>query len=162
MPLSPVPNVVQAELVYTWDQQVVENVLHFEAAGALSIPNMQSLGTYLVNWYDLGLQGAHPTTIALTSLKLTDLTSDTAPALDYTTGLPLIGVNTSPSLPNNVAVVMSKRTIFRGRSYRGRIYHPGLAEDQVVANNVNALTLADFVTEYEKLLSFTAGTETWT
>ena len=41
-------------------------------------------------------------------------------------------------LPNNIAAVISKRTALRGKSYRGRIYIPGVSEDDNVNNALTA------------------------
>jgi|SRR3990172_3330456 len=63
----------------------------------------------------------------------------------YTTGLPLPGTATSESLAPSSATVVSLRTAKIGRSYRGRIYMPAMAEsivDQGALSSVEADQLA--------------------
>lgn len=103
----------------------------------------------------------HHQTIQLTQVKLTDLTADFAPTLNYTTGLPLVGSAGADGMPNNVALVFTKRTALRGRSFRGRIYHPGLAESQVAGNQVLSATVTSLLAAYNLLKTLTVGAETW-
>lgn len=159
MPFVPAPGICQAELIYNWNGQIVETVLHFEPTAALTPALMTELGEYLRVWWTGTIDTYFSNSLSLLSIKLTDLTTNIAPVVNYTTGLPAAGGNASPTLPNNVACVFTKRTELRGRSYRGRIYHPGLCEAQVVANTVDPPTLAALITQYSILLNFaTLGT----
>lgn len=162
MAYVPALNTVQAELIYNWDLQICENVLHFEAAGAISQPNMTDLGAFLVNYWDTELKASMPTNLSLTKVRLTDLTLQTGPVIEYTTGLPILGTNASPSLPNNCALVLTKRTAFRGRSFRGRVYLPGLTEAFTTGNTVDPTFVTNRLADFNGLINFTAGTETWT
>jgi len=162
MPFVPMLNTVQAEFVYTWNNQICQNVLQFEAAGSLSVPNMLELGAELVTWYDTLLQPLQSTFCALTSIRLTDMTAEFAPGLDYSTGLPLVGTAGTDSMPNNVSISLTKRTVFRGRSFRGRIYQVGMVESQVQGNVVLATPLANMIAAWEDLLAFSTASESWT
>lgn len=130
MPFIPVPNVCQAELIFNWNGQVVENVLHYSKSSPWTIDTLGDLAAELKAWWDTGMQPIVAATLSLTQIKMTDLASATGPVLNYNTGLPLAGLSGSPSMPNSIAVVITKRTDLRGRSYRGRIYHCGLTEEQ--------------------------------
>lgn len=162
MAFIPVPNVIQAELVYTWNNETCENVLHFESAGAPSIPNMQELGAYLVAWWTTSMKPLTHNSVQLVNVKLTDLNAAFAPAIDYTTTLPQTGTPSGDSMPNNVSLVMSKRTVFRGRSYRGRIYVVGLFEPMVAGNVVTGSHVTNLKTAWSLLNSFATTSESWT
>jgi len=56
-------------------------------------------------------------------------------------------------LPNNATLVCTLRTAQRGRSYRGRIYHIGLTEGQVVANTVVPGIITSLSLAYAQLLN---------
>jgi hypothetical protein len=156
MPFVPATNVVQAELLYTWDTQIVETVLHYQLAGGYDIPKMILLGGALRTAWAAGVQGSMSNSVTLTQIRLTDLTTVSSPVVNYSTGLPLSGsLVATPALPNSIAVVMTKRTDFRGRSYRGRIYHPGLTEADVTANQVASVRLTALLTSYSNLISLT-------
>lgn len=159
MPFVPMDHTVQAELVYMWNGQVCQNVLQFRSSTGLTTPIMEQLGTYLVTWYDAQMKSLHNITCQLTSIRLTDMTTEFSPGLDFTTGLPIVGTLAGESLPNNVSISMSKRTLFRGRSYRGRIYQVGMGETMTNGNSVLAGTLTSLITKWKLLMAFpTAGT----
>lgn len=161
MAYIPVPDTVRAELVYNWDGVVCENILDFEAAAQPTLVTMAELGAHLVNWWDTSMQSAMPTNLSLINVKLTDLSTVDGPVLDYGTGLPLAGLSVSPSLPNNVALVLTKRTALRGRSYRGRVYIPGMVEANVTANTVAGALVTAFITAFGLIKSFSTTTEDW-
>lgn len=156
----PAINTCQAELFYTWDGQNVETVLHFEPDVPLTPALMTELGAFLVSWWDVQIQPDTPTNLTFRAIKFTDLTSQIGPTLTYAAGLPLVGIDASASLPNNCALVITKRTILRGRSYRGRIYHPGLMEGDVVGNTVTPAWVVSMVARYEMIRTpVTAGAQ---
>jgi len=161
MAFIPVPGVVQVELIYQWDSQTVETVLHYDADDPIDSTEYAAMGAQLVTLWNANLKGAISTPVTLTQIKFTDLSADIGPVLNYSTGLPLVGTLTGPSLPNNCALVITKRTPLRGRSYRGRIYHPGLGEADVTANAVAAARVTALLTAYGALRTFTAGAKNY-
>jgi len=136
MPFVPFPNTVKAEQVFLWDNQVVENVFHFEKDSAWSTVDMQDLAASLIdNWNDFW-KANMATTLSMTTIKVTDLSSEFAPGIEYTTGLPLAGTSGGASMPNSVCVAVTWLTALRGRSYRGRTFHIGLLETQILDNQI--------------------------
>ena len=161
MPFIPCPNVLQAELVYLWAGQTVETVLHYKAPDPISIPDMIQAGTFLVSWYNTNLKPLHHSTIQLTQVKLTDLSFDFAPVVNWGTGLPIVGTVGADGLPSNVALCITKRTALRGRSYRGRIYHGGMAESQCAGNQIVGATVTALLAAYALAMTLTIGAESW-
>lgn len=161
MPFVPVPLVVQAELIYTWDGQIVENVLHYEPSVPPTPALMEQLGAALVTWFNADVGPYVSNTVSLIEVKLTDLTTAFAPVVNFSTGLPITGDRVSASLPNSVALVMTKRTGLRGRSFRGRVYQVGLCEDQVTANAVIGTSLAGLITSWNNNIEITTAGATW-
>lgn len=161
MPFIPVPSTVQAELVYTWAGETCENVLHFESGGAPAVDNMVELGSHLIAWWNTNLKQYMNVSGSLVNVKLTDLNSAFAPAIDVVDGLPIIGTAAGDSLPNNCSCVFSKRTIFRGRSYRGRVYQVGLSEQHVTGNSVLTAPRNAILAAWELLMSFSTASESW-
>ena len=94
-----------------------------------------------------------PATLLLVTIKATDLASETGSVINHQAGLPVVGTSVSPSLPNNVALVITKRTALRGRSFRGRIFHPGLTEAAVLGNQVPPASVTDLVGIWSTLLT---------
>jgi hypothetical protein len=156
MAFVPATNVMQVELVHTWDNQIVENVLHYQRGGGVTEQAMLDVGLFLTTWWNGFIKPLVSSTISLTEIRITDLTTEFAPGIGYTTGLPIVGTHVSTSLPNNVSVTMTKRTNYRGRAYRGRIYHIGLGENQVTDNKVAPATLTSLLAAYTGILSINA------
>lgn len=161
MPFIPVPGVVQAELIYNWNSQVVETVLHFRPSDPPTPTLMIELGVEMVTWWSGGLKGFQSNMLSLTQVKLTDLSTETAPVINHTALLPQTATNASPSMPNSVTVAITKRTVLRGRSFRGRIYHPGLVEAQVLNNTIDPPSLVNIIAEYSENIAFTTPGASW-
>lgn len=157
MPFIPATNVMQAELVYNWDGQIVENVLHYQRAGGVTAGAMNDLGTALVTWFNGSIKSVVAATCQLTEVRIMDLTSEFAPGVTWTSGLPILGTAGGASLPNNVSLALTKRTLFRGRAYRGRIYQVGLTETSVTANLVLSLATTILLPAWISILSITCG-----
>ena len=153
MPYIPVPNTAQLELIYDWGGQVCETVLHYVKASPWDVSLLTDLCESAVLEWDAAFQTQMPSTLSLIGVRATDLASQTGAVVNYGTGLPLAGSGASPSLPNNVALVVTKRTALRGRSYRGRLYHPGLNEAQVTGNVVAPSSVASIIVLWNNYLS---------
>lgn len=153
MPYIPVPNTAQVELVMNWQGQIVQNVLHYVKASPWDITQLTELCQACASDWDASLQALMPTTLSLIEVAAIDMSAQDAESVTYSTNLPLVGTNVSPSMPNNVAVCITKRTAKRGRSFRGRIYHPGLIDAYVTGNTVNADAVSGLVSAYSQFLS---------
>lgn len=150
MAFIPVPNTVSATLIYQVSGQEVVNVLHYTKASPWNLSSMEELATGLVAWWDGNLDSVLSTQTTLVGIRIVDLESQTAEVLEWTTGLPLAGTGAAPNLPNNVTMCVTKRTAKRGRSYRGRIYHPALRTDMVTGNTINLAAASQIANAYEQ------------
>lgn len=155
MEYIPVPNTAQLDFIFNWDGQVCLNVLHYVKATPWTQTQLQELTTAAIVKYTAQFNTNNPTTLALNTVRATDLASENGPRYENGTNLPVIGSNGSPSLPNNCAVVITKRTAMRGRSFRGRIYHMGLTEGSVTGNIVIAASLSAIIARWATFLSLT-------
>lgn len=153
MDYIPVPGVLQAEYVFRWDNQIVENVHHYKVEGAIDLTAMNALGLFLRSHWDSAIQPGTAANVTLTHIKITDLSTQNGMTINYATGLPLTGLAASPSAPNSVTVCLTKRTALRGRSFRGRTYYVGLTEANVVGNTIDSSTLAFLLTEFNNLIT---------
>jgi len=139
-------------MTYSLAGQRVCNVLHFLNAEETGSPDPTELGSRLVAWWNEQLKGTMTADVALTSVVVTPLEAEGEPALEYTTGAGTIGTSAGASLPNNVALVISQKTPFRGRSFRGRTYHFGISEAKVVLNTADPAYVTDLLGRYSHLL----------
>ena len=147
MAFIPTPNVVKVDLTYNWNGQICQNVLHYDAGEAIIGDDLAPLAAALV----AKMTGSYWTIVSdqcsLYEMTLTLQDSVSSAALVTSVGLPKVGTNASPSMPNNVSLCITKRTAKRGRSYRGRLYHVGLCENSVTGNNV-ATAHATIIKDY--------------
>lgn len=161
MEFIPVINTVQAELIYSAGGQVTETVLQFVSLATKNITNFNALGAALVTWWGTNIKPNLPTTQSLTQIKLTDLDNANGLVLNYGTGLPIVGTNAGAASPNNVSLVITKRTLKRGRSYRGRIYHGLIPVTALTGSVVASSTTSGLVAAYSLLISLTVGSDTY-
>lgn len=156
MPFIPAPNTLQARLRFNWSTQLVENTLYFEGSAGVSVALANSLGAALVTWWGTHFAPISSNLMGLLQVYITDLSADNSFVVPYSTGLPIVGANTTEALPFNCAFCISLRTDHRGRSGRGRNFIAGLTEAQQNASIINAATRTTIVAAYQLLVG--AGT----
>lgn len=155
MPFVPTPNCIQVELVHTWDGQVVENVVHYVRSAPWNLELMEEVAEQIVTQWNSIMKPLMPTTVSLILIRLTDMSDQEGPVLNFASLLPILGTNVSASLPNNCSVTITKRTAARGRSRRGRIYQIGLTEASVVANQVSGPAMAGYISFWTSIMALT-------
>jgi len=136
MAFIPVPSVSQVEQIFDYNGQTVEMVHHYRHDVTPTIAAWESVHAQLLVDWNNTIRPVIAPTLVWVSTKFTDLTTAIAATYTTVTSLPNAGTSASPQLPNNVALVMTKRTANRGRSYRGRSFIPGLTEAVVTGNSV--------------------------
>lgn len=154
MGFQPVPNTVSAEFVHWNGESYSENVLHFKFTAQPGIADMEDLASDLRAWYAAGPNMYKPANIFLSKIIVKDLSAQNAPGIEYTAGLPLPGQEgTYHSLPMNATCAVKVLTGMRGRSYRGRIYHIGLCQEQVIGDKLSAPVMTNLTNAYASLLT---------
>lgn len=73
------------------------------------------------------------------------------------TNLPITGTDANPSLPWNVAEVVTLRTAFATKWGHGRIFLPPFAEDQIAAHVIKAATMTSMQTVFNAFFAFLTG-----
>lgn len=136
MGFQPVPATTKVELIYSWDAQVVENVLHYGSIFALDASELSDLAESVLAVWTANLRPLLSTAVSLTTIKCTSLDSEFAPGIEYTTGLPLAGTASGNVVPANVTIAVRFLTALRGRSFRGRAYQVGMTSTQVSGNEI--------------------------
>lgn len=151
MPYVPAPDVALAELQMSIDGQIVENTLYFQASAGLDLALMDDLANALATWWEDFMAPGLTSSLSLTGVGVTDLTTNTSPGIFHPVVPNVPGEGGSPALPNNVALCVSFRSAFRGRSARGRNYVVGLQENQVIMSHVDTGVSDFFITAYQQL-----------
>lgn len=157
MPFVPATNVVSAQMVYTQQGQFVENVYHVQFPAAPTPSTMNTVAAAFVSWFNVTQKTTVNVNVNLVKVLMTDLSSVNAGGVEYTTGLPIAGASAGTESPMNVTVAIKFLTGFRGRSYRGRIYHVGLVEGSYSGSTLGAGSLTTLKTTYDTLRTNIAG-----
>lgn len=138
MPFQPAPDIAEVEVRQTLQGVPVENVLHF--VNTLGAPwdagTIQALANSVLAAWSTYVLTVQCTALSLRSVLAKDLSAEVAPMFEAFPLVPVTGVLTGPAMPNQNALVLTKRSGLTGRSARGRIYHCGFTEDQVSGNFV--------------------------
>lgn len=157
------PQAIRVEPIYEAGFSRMENVLHYMCSEQISEQTMQEFGTAWVEQWTAHLAPLISQNVALIQITITDLTSNTGPQIVFTDDMPLVGTaDTGLTLPNNVTVTTKLLTGSRGRSYRGRVYHIGLVEGAVVADQIGSTTRADLNAAWMALRMLTTESAVWT
>ena len=156
----PVPKVAQLEFISSIDGQRIENVLHYAKAAPetdYDVDDLTLLVAAGITKWKTNVQPLFSSACSLVEVIATDLSSQTGPKVQSTSGLPQAGGQAATFIPNNVACVFTKRTALRGRSYRGRIYSGGWATASFLGNKLQTATLAAALTQYNSMKTILDG-----
>lgn len=161
MPFIPVPQCVELVANYIWDSQAVATVLHYQKPGVAAFADLLDLAENACADFETNIIPLMSPTVTLNSVKVIDLDTVISPTAESSFGLPANGGQSGASLPNNVACVVTKRTMFRGRSFRGRIYHFGIPETSVTGNLVSGTYVTSMLAGYNALKVITTTLGNW-
>ena len=153
MGFQPVPDPLSVEFVFWNGTTYAENVLHHKTSASITAAGMLTFAADLRAWYVANVKERQPATLFLSKIIIKDLTTQNAPGIEYTAGMPLPGDRNAPILPMNVTAAVKLLTGLRGRSYRGRLYYVGLCESDVTGDKVNGDVVVDILGRYETLLA---------
>jgi len=138
MPFQPVPQTVRVEPVYLYDGQICTNITHYKYEVPVDAAELALFAAAWINEWVTNIKVAQPTNVTLTAVKVTDLSSEFAPGVEFVGALPQNGSLTGVGLPNNVTVAVRLLTALRGRSYRGRSFHIGVRNTDTLLNQITA------------------------
>lgn len=130
MPFIPVPDTAQLNLGYVTDTgDTWSNGMYFELPGGWDTAALEQLCEAAVDGWAEVMTGIFAANCNLAQVSAIDLSSASGEYAAATSGLPIAGVRSGAAIMLNVAMTVTLQTALRGRSYRGRIYHYGLANE---------------------------------
>jgi len=161
MPFVPVPDVIEVDVNYTLDGQIVQNTMYFHSSTGW---DASSISTWLSDMKDLIASDLMPfLSSALELFELVGKLLDAASSISATFGAftPVSGSDINSMLPNNSTYTISFRTGLSGRSFRGRNYIPGLTSGSVSGNVIDSTTRTGILDFYTTLraLAISSGYE---
>lgn len=154
MAFIPVPNTARVCWHFTFAGQQVQFCLHFEKlTPPLTTSDLTNLGSTGHTWWTgFGLVNFSQQ-MALNRVSATDLTSQSAPSIDtIVSPVEPGGVGQFPPLAT--AIVLTQRTALRGRSFRGRVYLPGVpTAPGADSAHAAAATITDILADFASLIA---------
>lgn len=163
MAYIPVPNTIQAELIFTEFDDVAENTLYFTDDHDPSGSELLALATDLITWWVTYLKPYTGSFYGLVEVKCTDLTTVSSPSITVPASGTPHGDDTGDPLPAQTSLCMSLLTLARGRSYRGRNYVGGFTEASTSGGVYVGSHVAHIEDAYNALFTVAdANTAIWT
>lgn len=146
-PYIEVPETAEVRLKYLTPGGVAENVINFQKDGGWAPGEMEDLANAVKDSWETNISTDVTEDVSLDEVVATDISTETGPQFALPAGIS--GAIASPALPQNVTLAIAFRTGLRGRSYRGRLYYVGLAESQVVGDQVSEAFQGGIIENFE-------------
>lgn len=158
MPFVPAPNIIMAEMRYTFNGQNCENRVMIDNLGAPTPADLSAVAVDTWNFVETGLFPNLSHDILLREVVTTDLSTATGAQYTYAPDSTTAGEQGTRALPNECAFCVSLHTASRGRSARGRIYIPAIpAASMVDANNLSSSLVTLLVAAVQSYIDTIAG-----
>jgi hypothetical protein len=126
MPFIPTPLGLEVTIQQHVNSKDVVNVLHFAQASLLSEAGVVDLAASVADLFVSDVQPHMSGSWQFTGVKVRQLNDNDGIQIVNTPEAPITGARATDIAPNNVALVLTKRTAAAGRSARGRIYIVGV------------------------------------
>jgi len=128
MAFIPTVDTVRCALNFTIGSQNGVNTLWFKKSSSIVSADLAIIATDLVSWWDTYGDPCVVPACTLNSIDVVDQNTSSSPSLSHLISPAIAGTATGYAAPLNSTVVVSHRTLNRGRSSRGRFYLYGMSE----------------------------------
>lgn len=116
------------------------------------------LAGHIVNWVQSDYDATYGPGLDISNIQVRDASLQNGVVVDFGTALP--GTHAGTGMPSNIALCVSLRTGFAGKSFRGRMYHPWLSEADVTGNSISSAA-RDLIVDAWETLRGTLSTSDW-
>lgn len=159
MAFIPAPNAIRICLQMLWAGQTVEICIGILKSTAVTAGDLATVTTDLESWRQTEYVPLISSSIDFVQWYALSLTTATSPSLITPITVSAVGGAGATTVSNNVALVTTFQTDLRGRSYRGRVYTPGISTVDIASSTEAGATIAfDLNTAYSQINSYlTAG-----
>jgi hypothetical protein len=141
MTFTTIAQTALAKVVASEAGQEIISTMVFHFTEAITQAILDALAAAVRDWWLDSPQAIIVDDMTLQRVDTVDLSSQSGPTSQVVVSSGNAGLDTAEPLPNSAAAVVTERTGFRGRSFRGRYYFPGLSIDSIVGPNVLASSL---------------------
>jgi hypothetical protein len=140
------------------DAEQAVNIFHVLGDTALLEGGADALNTIFTDAYNAHLKALQHPSVRFDQLTITDLNTDTGLQKVYVHGI--AGTAGGQPMPNQIAALISWKTAYRTRNYRGRSYIAGFTESNSDGNYMNETVrsgLSAYALQLETNLPATLG-----
>ena len=161
-PFIPIPGTASVEMIYSLFSDVVENCFSVKKPANWSLTELQDLRAFFDNWHATQFYLCTTGDCLLQRIRTRALDSASSPTEDYHLPVPRSGVAGGGTFPSNVTFAIKLATGLAGRSYRGRIFIPGVCGACVAGNQVTPGAQAQYLSSLGQLITqMAAHDSTW-
>lgn len=155
----PVPTVAELQMVYKLHGQIIENTFYFRLnAGEWDATSLLALANHAITRY-AALKNGQGNDLVFNKALATALFAQDAPGVEVDLLTGNTGASGGGSAPGNVTLAVKRLTGLRGRSYRGRIFYPGIPLAWINPST-NSLIEADRAACVQYIANFSLGVAT--
>lgn len=153
MPFQAVPNGREITVVGLQNGVPIINIIHTSSSTSATLENLESIADAVITWVqDSVLPETHPSYV-LQMVKVRDISSSTGLAVEIAPATSSPGEAGGTAAAANASIVASLRTGVQGRSFRGRIYFGGLAQQTLTnAQTMGVSSAAAYATMVTDLI----------
>lgn len=159
MAFVPLPLGMKAEVKFSLAGELMVNVYHFQSLEPISTFNMTAIASILKTAWANNVQDLQGAGVTLQEIVVTDVSEEDGLQVTFVDGLPAAGEALGDLLPFNVAVVISNKTGFTGRSRRGRTYVGGFTENFVAGSTPDTDILVNLLAYHIEIADNVLGVE---
>lgn len=152
LPFQSVPGGIEATVMFRLDNQVVENVLHFDNDLPPDLAKLQAVAEMVAAWVADNYIAPLSTSLSFFQVTAKSLVNQFDFVYDMPINPTIEGSATGNAMPNEVALCMSLRTGLAGQSERGRAYVPGIPVASVTQNLVSGTFASNMLAAWNELI----------
>lgn len=155
MPFIPLPECAKVAITFQNAQgnQAVNTFWFYDANGDLTLSRAQTLTSAMADWLQTDWADVAVADWKAVRCETRGWNAVEAAYDDELLDIP--GTLTGDALPSEVTIAISLRTGFTGRSKRGRIFHVGIGETNVIGDMISDAYKNNLVTAYAGLKTIT-------
>lgn len=152
----PAPGCAVVEVLGNQAGQPCEWTCAAQHGTSYTLANLVTLAGIFDGWYNVNMLPILPSAVTYEGITVRGLSSQDD--LRYDLSEPLPGEDAAGALPAQVAVCVTKRTGFTGRSQRGRLYVWGIPDDDLLdERHINSALVTAYQDAFDALLAAMSG-----
>lgn len=154
------PHAIEVALLWNVLGKPCTNVLHYDFGSIPTADELNGAGEVALSTFSDLVTGLFAQDSYATGVRVRSLLAADAPQVELMNSPPVRGLNSASTISNNVALCLTLRTALPGRSYRGRIFVPGMPSNHVVGNYADGSYVASVVSAFNGFFSLTLADKT--